>query len=230
LEVIEMNKMGRIQGVVGLAVLGWAFGCGSSSGGSADFTALYAQYTKPTGTLAKSDLSSVTSALNKDETQKSIPVSGASLGFGRGLRTQDITENCTDGGSFDIGSLSSSSTGEEATITYSSCSYAAGESVSGTISFAEWTSPEEILIYSGTLDVTAGGKTDDVTLDFALVNGDYSWSVTLGSGGNVLVSESGSWDTSTSSGMFTVTDSTTTWTCTWNNGTGSCTGADGHSL
>jgi hypothetical protein len=225
-----MTKMGRIQGVVGLAVLGWAFGCGSSPGGSADFTALYAQYTKPTGTLAKTDLSTVTSAFDKDQTQTSIPVSGASLHAGGGLRTQDITENCTDGGSFDIGSLSSSTTGEQATITYSSCSYGAGESVTGTISFAEWTSPEEILIYSGTLDVTAGGKTDDVTLDFALVNGDYSWSVTLASGGNVLVSGSGDWDASTDTGMFTVTDSTTTWTCTWNKGSGTCTGADGHSL
>jgi hypothetical protein len=225
-----MNRTRSIQGVVGLAVLGLAVGCGSSSsstpGGSADFAALYTQYTKPTGKLSKSNLKTVEAALAKDETQSSIPVM-ASLKGSTGLKTQDITEPCPGGGSFDIGAFAVTGTSEQATIAYNACSYSTGESVNGTISFAEWSTPEVILIYDGTLTVTDAAMTDQVNLNFALVNGQYSWSVTLSDGTNVLVSESANWNATTDSGTFTVTDSTGTWSCTWTAGTGTCTGNNG---
>jgi hypothetical protein len=233
-----MTSVRRIQGIVGLAVLGWAFGCGSSNssgGGSANFSALYTQYTAPTGKLAKTDLGGVGKAFTADQTQKSIPVGGASLAPGRltsqgGLKAQGITEteSCTDGGNFaiDIGSIVVANSEEAATITYNSCSYSPGESVSGTLSFAEWSSPKEVFIYDGSLTVTDGSMTDTVNLDYALINGTISWSVDVASG-NVLVSESGDWNIANDTGTLTITDSQGTWNCTWTTTQATCTGPGG---
>jgi hypothetical protein len=224
----EMTTIRTIQGVLGLAVLGCALGCGSSSNaGSGDFGALYTQYTKPSATLGKGDLPSVVKALSTNSAQKSIPVTGASLAPG-GLRVQDITEtlSCTDGGNFSIGIPTESSNYETATITYSDCSYDPGESVSGTLNYAFWSSPTSVWIYDGTLTVTSAGQTDQITLDYALLDGEITWSVSV-DGGNVLVSESGSWDPTTNSGDFTITDSRGSWSCTWNGSSGKCTGSGG---
>ena len=231
-----MNRTRSIQGVVGLAVLGLAVGCGSSSsstpGGSADFAALYTQYSKPSGTLTKSNLKTVATTFGKEQGFQSIP--GASLGATGGLKPQGLPTsggNCTVSGTYSLGALTYSSTYVSASFTYNACSYVAGESVNGTLSFADWTTPPATEIFSGALQVTDNGTTDDVDLNFALVNGsELEWNVVLSDGTNVLVSGSGSWNATTDSGTFTVTDSVGTWSCTWTAGAGTCTGSNGQPL
>jgi hypothetical protein len=224
-----MKTNRTIQGLVAVAVLGCAVGCGSnSSSPSGDFDALYTQYTKPSATLGKADMPTVVKALSSNSSQKSIPVMGASLAPG-GLKAQGLTEtiSCTDGGNFTLGiPTATSSNYETASLTYDDCSFAQGDSVNGTLNYAVWTTPTEMMIYDGTLTVTDGGQTDQVSIDYAYLDGQITWSVSV-TGGNVLVSDTGSWDPSTNTGNFTVTDSQGTWSCTWNNDSGTCTGPGG---
>jgi hypothetical protein len=88
-----------------------------------------------------------------------------------------------------------------------------------------------MMIFDGTLDMTTTppGTTEQVTLNYALVNGVETFSVAIGSG-NVLVTESGTWDEATEIGTLTITDRSTTWTCTLSHGTGTCTGTGGQSF
>jgi hypothetical protein len=244
--------------ILGIVVTGFAAGCGGgggSGGPSVDFDALHAQYLSPTGSVKGADLSTVKGALDKQSTASSIPVEmNARAGIrlqavpASGVRIQGGTgsvacsgggesESCTcpGGGSFSVSGASDQGGVEEATVDYSSCIFSdsssagtATDSISGDISFADYTTSPTMLIYSGTLQVTLTppGTTESVDLNYALVNGMMTYSVDISSG-NVLVQETGTWDSSTDSGSFTLVDKSGSWSCTFTNGTGTCTGPGG---
>lgn len=246
-----------IVGTLGIAVAGVVVGCGGggSSGPSVDFNALHAEYLSPSGALKASDLASVKSGMDKQSTASSIPLemnaragirlqslpsSGVRIQGGTGSVSctgggESETCSCPGGGSFSVDGASNQGGVEEATIDYSSCIFteAAGtasatSSISGNMSFADYTTSPPMMIYSGTLQVTVTppGTTDSIDLNYALVNGMMTYSIDVASG-NVLVQETGSWDSSTDSGSFTLVDKNGTWNCTFTSGTGTCTGPNG---
>jgi len=217
------------HGIFSLAIVGCIWGCGSGSP-STDFDALHALYTSPTGTLGSpADVKSATSQFSTSERQGGgLPLGAQSLHPSTaGIRPQDVTVNvsCPGGGSLNETIASSSSTGGQASIDYSNCVYDSGsisDTINGTMSYAEYTSPA-MELFSGSLTVTATppGTTETVNLNFALVDGVMTFSVSVADG-TVLVSEDGSWDPTTDTGMLTITDRTATWTCTLDHGKGSC--------
>jgi len=241
----------------GIAMTAFVAGCGGggSSGPSVDFNALHAEYLSPTGSVKASDLPTVKSAMDKQSAASSIP---ATLSARAGIRLQSVpgsgvriqggtgavsctgsgqSENCAcpGGGSMSVNGVSDQGGVEQATIDYSACIFSDTStgasdtaSISGNMSFADYTTSPVMEIFSGTLQVTVTppGTTESVDLNYALVNGMMTYSVDI-SGGNVLVQETGSWDASTDSGSFTLIDKSGTWNCTYTNGTGSCTGPGG---
>jgi hypothetical protein len=253
-----MSTLKSIHGVVGLAVLALASGCGGGSGSaggggsSVDFTALHAQYTAPSGTLDASDVVKVGAAISKQQQGTGAPVlASAKVGLiavPGGITIQSPTQpmcgapsgdvvdcTCPGGGSFTESGISSSGGVVQATLDYNACVFTEGggetATTNGSISFADYQSPQEMIIYSGTIDetITPPGTTTQIEMNFALVNGVMTYSVTVASG-NVLVSESGSWDEQTETGTLTVTDRSTTWTCNLTNGSGTCTGTNGQTF
>ena len=130
--------------------------------------------------------------------------------------------------------MSASSTEVSATLSYNGCVETSGtvtESISGSISFAEYLTSPEMIIYAGDLNatVTPPGTTTTIQLNYAIVGSTISYSVEV-SNGNVLVSDSGNWNASTNTGSFTVVDHSGTWSCTFTNGTGSCSGPNGQTV
>ncbi len=222
------------HGVLSLAVVGCLAGCGSGGpGGSVDFNALHAQYTSPTGTLTgATDVKSVASQYSTNQkTGSGIPLGTQSVrpAAAGSLRAQNLTGSfsvsCPGGGSMSVADATSSASGEQASIDYSNCVYTSGaltDTINGTMSFADYTSPP-MEIFSGTLTVRLDppGTTENVNLNFALVDGVMKFSVTVGDG-TILVSENGSWDATTDSGTLSIQDRVTTWTCTLESGKGTC--------
>jgi hypothetical protein len=235
-------------------VAAYATACGSSGGSKgassqANLAELRSQYTAPSGTLGSADIASVAQALSQEQAQTaripvvptSAPLHATAVGSlslenspmvsctgGQGSETC----TCPGGGSFSESGFSSSNNVALATVNYNACVFGetgnTTESTSGSISFADYQTQPPMVIYSGTLDetVTPPGTTTQINMNYALVNGVVTYNVEISSG-NVLVSESGSWDSSTESGSFTVTDKSGKWSCSVTNGAGSCTGANG---
>jgi len=237
------------------ALLSAACGGGDSGGGpSADFSALRAEYTKPTGTFKAADMSKVIKSLSQSEGASMLgalsersPTSSPS-----GLHLESSTPKCSgsstgascscpNGGTYSVTEASSSGEQFEGTVVYHDCDFG-GESydsagdvdslvMDGTISFAFYTSPPPATyIYSGTITetITPPGTSARVDLNYAMIGSSIAYLVQV-SDGDVVVSET-SWDASSSSGTLTIQDSSTTWTCTLSNGTGSCTSPGGSTL
>ncbi|MEP7053225.1 MAG: hypothetical protein ABJB12_22875, partial [Pseudomonadota bacterium] len=74
--------------------------------------------------------------------------------------------------------------------------------------------------------ITPPGETIKIDLDYAEIGGMVSYSVDVADG-NVLLSATGSWNSTTDTGTFTVTTKDGTSTCTLTNGAGTCTGSGG---
>lgn len=244
-----------VLGAVIVASL-WGCGGGSgggqgSNGPNVDFGALHQQYAAPSGHLQSSDMPDVMKALSSDQVASAVPVTQSvehlHLGnVGSGVTIQNLPPQCSGtqgnvscacpgGGSFSETGGSSGAGGTEASLDFSSCVFTDTSSsttyeVNGTLSFDDVTSPPPaMLIYSGsfTETVTPPGTTDNVNLNYALINGQVTFNASVSSGGNVLIQESGSWDVSTETGSFTVVDSAGTWNCSATNGHGSCSGPNG---
>jgi hypothetical protein len=244
------------NGVLGAVIAASLLACGGggsqgTGGSNVDFNALHTQYSAPSGRMQASDVPAVMKTLASDEASAAVPVTQSldrlRLGSASDVTIQNnpppqcsssqggVSCACPGGGSFSETGASSTSSGTTATIDYSSCQFTNSSSnqtytIDGTLSFADYTSPPPaMLIYSGSLTetITPPGTQTDINLNFALVNGQATYSATVSSGGNVLISENGSWDSSTETGSFTVTDSQGTWSCTATNGHGSCTGPSG---
>jgi hypothetical protein len=227
---------------------------GGGGASSTNFTALRTEYTAPSGSLASSDVLSVGKQLGTLESQSdNLPTSTQVHVVSGRLHPMDtpiscntatassgtISCTCNGGGTFDETFDSSGEpTGdgdEEGTIQYKDCALTDTSSgstetdtITGSLSYADYTTAPEMLIYSGSISetVTPPGTTTTVDFNFALVNGALTYSVSVADG-TVLVSDSGSWDESTQSGTFTVTDKSGSWTCTLTNGSGTCTGSSG---
>jgi hypothetical protein len=248
-----MVAINGIRGVMGVALAAWAVGCGGGGGGSAsgssvDVNALRSEYTAPSGTLTRSNLSAVAMALSQDQKSAGIPTGfgahadraqaagrGAAQGLSDTLHPQSgpgsFTYNCPGGGSLSEQGEGAGNGYVTATIDYQNCVFTEGsisDTANGTITFAEWQGPPLLLIYKGSLTVTVTppGTTTTVYMNYALDNGNIAYSVQV-SDGNVIVSVTGSWDATTDSGTFTATDKTGTWSCTFTNGSGTCTGTAG---
>jgi hypothetical protein len=257
--------MSKTVGFVGALVLGITstLGCSSSSSGGgvsggspADFTALRASYSAPTGSLQSSDVLSVGKELSKQESQSSnVPTSTSNAPIHAqairhaGARPENtpvtcsaatasgVSCSCGGSGTFDetFNSSAAQSGVEEGVITYNDCVFddSSGtttetESISGSMSYADYTTAPAMFIYSGTLTETISppGTTTTVNFDYALINGELTYSLSVADG-TVLVSDEGSWDEATQSGTFTVTDKSGTWSCNITNGAGTCTGPGG---
>jgi len=231
-------------------------GGGGGGAPSVDFAALRAQYLAPSGSLKSSDVLNVGKQLSTQESQStSVPTSTSSAPIKvmanrtSGIHPMNtpvtcsaataggVSCSCGGGGTFDetFNTNASQSGVEEGVLTYNDCvfddtsgSTAATESISGTMSYADYTTAPEMFIYSGSITetVTPPGTTTTANFNYALVNGELTYSITVASG-TVLVSDQGSWDEATESGSFTVTDKSGTWTCNITNGTGTCTGPGG---
>jgi len=230
-----MSAKKSIQAVVGLTVVGFAVvalgdGCGSSSssGASVDFTALQAQYSKPTGKLSgASDVQSAASQYSKSQTEgggiSSLGGLSEKLGKANGIKLQggtgSISEPCSGGGTFSISGFTAGGTDEQASIDYANCDEDS-ETINGTMSFDEISATQ--IIYSGSITITPPG--DTVDLNFELDNGQFAFSATISSGNVVVASESAGWDSSTNTGSISVTDSQGMWSCTIQSNSGNCTG------
>jgi hypothetical protein len=243
-------------GSFGIVMTALAVGCGGGGGGSGstpvDFTALHAAYASPTGKLGAADVGAVATSLDKQSQTAGVPVTmSAKVGLqglpGSSLRLQnggancgesggDVSCTCPGGGSFAESGVSSQGGVVQATIDYSSCVYddsgsSNAVSISGSLSFADYSSSPPMMIYSGTIDetVTPPGTTETIDMNFALLDGVITYDVSISSG-NVLVQDSGSWDPSTDTGSFTVIDQSGSWSCQLTNGAGTCTGSGGQTI
>jgi hypothetical protein len=231
-------------------------GGGGAGASSVNFTALRATYSAPTGSLQASDVLNVGKELSTQESEStSVPTSTSSAPIhvqnrASAPRPMDtpvtcsaatasgISCSCGGGGSFDeTYATNASQTGYvEGVLTYNDCVFdddssgttTTTESINGTMSFADYTTAPEMFIYSGsiTATITPPGTTITENFNYALINGEVTYSVTV-SDGTVLVSDQGAWNEATESGSFTVTDKSGTWTCNLTNGTGTCTGPGG---
>jgi hypothetical protein len=239
---------------VGMALASFAAGCGGGGGGSGsggppvDFGALHAQYTSPTGKLRASDVIPVANAFAKDQQTATPPLAAMSTraglkldGTGQPMCSAaaggDVSCSCPGGGAFSESGASSQGGVVEANLDYQACVFSESGSdsvtLNGSVAFADYAQQNPpMLIYSGTLQetITPPGTTDTIQMNFAMVGGVITYSVSLSGGGNVLVQDSGSWDASTDSGNFTVVDSDGSWTCTITNGAGTCSGSNGQTL
>ena len=249
-----MRTTRSIRGAVGLAIAACAAGCGGGNGGggsgeAVDFSALHAEYAAPSGALTGPDIAAVARALSRAQQTAGVPM-GASARVriapvGGASSPQSAPEGtlrpqggsgsfsyaCPGGGNITETASSAENGYVSATLQYDACAFqetGGGATASGTISFADYQGPPLMLIYKGELAVTITppGTTEQIDMNYALVNGQLTYSVELSSG-NVLVSAAGSWDPATDSGSFTVIDKSGTWSCTYANGSGSCTGPGG---
>lgn len=239
---------------------GLCVACGSSGGSSgskagalslASFETLRTQYTSPSGTLDASEIPAVEAALSQEEGSATVmrqrvaphslevatvhPLS-SSVSCAPATANGMVTCSCSVSGSITESVVGTSGDVVEETANYDSCveeEADAGEtdSLSGTLSFADFETAPAMIIYSGTLSdtVTPPGTTTTIDLDYAIIGGVITYDVMVASG-NVLVSLSGSWDPTTDSGAFTVTDKTGTWTCNLTDGSGSCTNGSGGTI
>jgi hypothetical protein len=223
-------------------------GGGPGSGPSTDFAALHSEYASPTGHFQAGDFAAVAGALAQNQQTSGVPVAASAkvnLGDpGSGTTIQNnptvtcapsggaVVCNCPVSGTITETVASNSGGGGVATLTYTSCVFSSSSSGSvsldGTLSFENFTTPPPMTIYSGSLSetVTPPGTVTTINLNYALINGVISYTVTVASG-TVLVSDTGSWNPSTKSGSFTVSDSSATWNCSLTNGSGTCTGPGG---
>ncbi|MEO7032771.1 MAG: hypothetical protein ABI548_02985 [Polyangiaceae bacterium] len=243
-------------GVGALLVALSATACGSGddkpSGGSADFGALQKKYANPSGTLSASDKDAIIKGLDQqsDASSSGIAPLGAHVGIGGagkgahvldtapftcGSSTQGASVSCTcnSGGTVAIsGSASQDGSSVQESESFNNCKFdEAGSSVvvNGSMTYAEITSPPPamtIIKESFTETITPPGDTIKLDLDYAEIGGMLSYSVDVADG-NVLLSASGNWDSTTDSGSFTVTTKDGTYSCSLTNGAGDCTGSGG---
>jgi hypothetical protein len=173
-----MVKRARILGVIGIAIAGVSVACGGRAGRSrgstppADFAALRAEYTSPSGSLASSDIGAIATALSREVQTAGLPApasarvrfedASGSLSL-QGLPIPTCGANgtscsCPGGGSFTETGVSSQSGVVSATLNYDACvsSNSGGQTVSttGSISFADYQTAPPMTIYSGALDET----------------------------------------------------------------------------
>jgi hypothetical protein len=245
-----------LSGFGGVLIALCATGCGGGddkpSGSSADFSALQKQYTSPSGTLHATDKAAIIAGLDNANASESSGVGILSARMGGTTappgshvlagepiscpttgNSSNINCTCAGGGSVGVSaSASQGSSNVSATESYNSCKITEGTTtaeIDGTVKFAIITDPPPMMeIFSGKLTetVTPPGETVTIDMEYALVNGVASYNVQVGDG-NVLIQATGTWDSTTDSGSFTVVTKDGTTTCTLTNGAGSCTGAGG---
>ncbi len=232
-----------------------AAGCGGdddkpSGGSSADFGALHEEYAHPSGTLSKDDKDAIIAGLDEQGRASEVKPNSAMVGGATApgphvLQSLPYTCGAAAGGSTTLNcpctgsgkvEISTSANQDGSSIQFSEnfddCKYTESGStvvLDGSIDYAQINSPPPVMtIYKEHLTetVTPPGDTVSIDLNYAVINGETSYSVKVGDG-NVLIQASGSWNSTTKSGTFTVVTKDGSTSCTLTNGEGSCTGAGG---
>ncbi len=240
--------------LVTVCATGCGGGDDKPSGGSADFSALQKKYSSPSGTLSAGDKDAIIAGLNKqsDASGSGITPLGARVpgvvGSGKGPHVLDdapftcgtpaqgstsINCPCTGGGSVAIsGSATQDGSSVQSSESFNNCKFTEASTsvvVNGSMTYAMISSPPPamtIVKENFTETVTPPGETIKLDLDYAEIGDMISYSVDVADG-NVLLSVTGAWDSTTDTGSFTVTTKDGTSTCTLSNGAGSCTGPGG---